>query len=59
MILQFSKKEILILISGLFFVLILYFTISFAYLNPLKENVLQKENSSQLKNNYRLPTKSG
>ena len=43
MILQFSKKEILILISGLFFVLILYFTISFAYLNPLKENVLQKE----------------
>jgi type IV pilus assembly protein PilO len=41
--LQFSKKEIFILISGLLIVLILYFIITVAYLNPLKESVIQKE----------------
>jgi type IV pilus assembly protein PilO len=50
--LQFSKKEIFILISGMFIVLILYFIISVTYLNPLKENVLQKE--QQLKTEKQL-----
>lgn len=50
--LQFSKKEIFILISGLFIVLILYFIISVAYLNPLKESVIQKE--QQLKTEKQL-----
>lgn len=50
--LQFSKKEIFILISGMFIVLILYFIISVTYLNPLKENVIQKE--QQLKTEKQL-----
>ncbi|MBT2681658.1 hypothetical protein J7E38_22105 [Bacillus sp. ISL-35] len=41
--LQFSKKEIFILISGLFIVLIMYFGTSATYLKPLKESVIQKE----------------
>jgi type IV pilus assembly protein PilO len=50
--LQFSKKEIFILVSGLFILLILYFIISVAYLNPLKENIIQKE--QQLKTEKKL-----
>jgi type IV pilus assembly protein PilO len=50
--LQFSKKEIFILISGMFMVLVLYFIITITYLNPLKESVLQKE--QQLKTEKQL-----
>ncbi|MBT2693051.1 hypothetical protein [Bacillus sp. ISL-55] len=50
--LQFSKKDIFILISSLLIMLILYFIISIAYLSPLKENVIQKE--QQLKTEKQL-----
>lgn len=41
--LQFSKKEILIIIAGIFLAVILYLIVSFTYLYPLKESVFLKE----------------
>lgn len=50
--LQFSKKEIFLLISGILIMLILYLIITVTYLNPLKESVIQKE--QQLKTEKQL-----
>jgi type IV pilus assembly protein PilO len=50
--LQFSKKEMLIILSGIFLAVILYLVVSFTYLNPLKDNVLLKE--QQLKTEKQL-----
>lgn len=41
--LQFSKKEMLIIIAGIFLAVLLYLVISFTYLYPLKESVFLKE----------------
>jgi type IV pilus assembly protein PilO len=50
--LQFSKKEMLIILSGISLAVILYLVVSFTYLNPLKDNVLLKE--QQLKTEKQL-----
>ncbi|MCM3663835.1 hypothetical protein M3204_05435 [Mesobacillus subterraneus] len=41
--LQFSKREMLIIISEISLAVILYLVVSFTYLNPMKESVLLKE----------------
>jgi type IV pilus assembly protein PilO len=41
--LQFSKKEMLIIIAGIFLAVLLYLVVSFTYLYPLKESVFLKE----------------